>query len=130
MRSLAASRSRRVARGASIALFVALAGCAGARKAALRENAPDAPDRADGPSAPAEVSPSPEADSSSAVTVPLRASPPPDPALAREQERQLKEQVHAHVAQRMTHAAPATHNKVAKTVLKESSAARVDPLLV
>jgi soluble lytic murein transglycosylase-like protein len=123
MRSLAASHSGRMARLAIVATLVALAGCAGARKAALRE---DAPDRADVRPAFAEVSPSPEADSSSAVTAPL----PIDPAVAREQQRQLKEQVHAHVAQRMTHAAPATHNKVAKTVLKESSAAGVDPLLV
>ena len=126
MRSLSASRSGRMARLASVVILVALAGCAGARKAALRQDAPDASDRAGGLSAPAEVSPSPEADSSSAVSAPL----PTDPAVARKQERQLKEHVHAHVAQRMTRAAPATHSKVAKTVLKESRDAGVDPLLV
>ncbi len=107
-------------------MLAALAGCAGARKAALREDAPDRP------AAIAEAAPATEPSIPAQTVAPLPPPPPPptDPAVLREQERLVKEQVHAEIAQRMTRVAPGTHRKVAKTVLTESRAAGIDPLLV
>ena len=122
MRLGSASHPRRLADLATVVLLVVSAtGCAGARKAALRED----------PAAPPEVS-SPVAKDSTPTEIPVSAAP--DPGLEPIQEQVSPEQVEAHVraqvAQRMPAAATTTHRKVATTVLTESIRAGVDPLLV
>ena len=103
-----------------VLLVAAASGCAGTRKAALREDLAGAPDVA-----------------TPVVTVaPTEspAAPAPEPAPAPVEPQVSPEHVEAHVraqvAQRMPGAATTTHRKVASTVLTESTRAGVDPLLV
>jgi soluble lytic murein transglycosylase-like protein len=123
MRRRAASRHPGGLSGlvAILLLVVATTGCAGARRAAL-------PDDRVAPREIAAVDPIPTpADGSDA---PPAGDPEPqrvEPGIAPEH---VEAYVRAEVAQRMPAAATATHRRVATTVLRESSQAGVDPLLV
>jgi soluble lytic murein transglycosylase-like protein len=109
---------------AVVALLVASAtGCAGARKAALREDLAAAPEV---PALVADASP-PPAETSVEPTVEPPEQAPVEPEISPEH---VEAHVHAEVAQRMSGAAATTQRKVATTVLAESTRAGVDPLLV
>ncbi len=102
-------------------LVVAATGCAGTRKAALREDLSAPPDS---PAPVIAVETSAEAAATPAV------EPKQEPIQEQIPPEHVEAQVRAQVAKRMTAATTTTRRKVASTVLKESTRAGVDPLLV
>jgi Transglycosylase SLT domain len=102
-------------------LVLSATGCAGARKAALREDF-GAPPEASFPvvtvSTPTETSVRPDVE------------PKQEPIQEQVSPEHVEAHVRAQVAQRMPAATAITHRKVSTTVLRESTRAGVDPLLV
>jgi soluble lytic murein transglycosylase-like protein len=100
---------------ASVVLLLGATACAGAGRAALREELPalDVPAAAGRAEAPGEP-----------------AAPPAQEPVPQVSPEQVEAHVRAQVAQRMAGGATATHRRVATTVLSESARAGVDPLLV
>jgi soluble lytic murein transglycosylase-like protein len=122
MRPRSASHRGRLAHLASVVLLVASAtGCAGTRKAALREDLAAAPDV----SAPVVAVATP-----TETPVAPAVEPKQEPVQQQVSPEHVEAHVRAQVAQRMPGAATTTHRKVATTVLTESTRAGVDPLLV
>ena len=103
-----------------VLLVVSAAGCAGARKAALREDFAAAPC---GSTPVVTVAPT---EPSAGAAVP----PKQEPLQQQVSPEHVEAHVRAQVAQRMPRTATTTHRKVATTVLTESTRAGVDPLLV
>ena len=126
MRARAASRPpgrpRRLA--FAVLLVAAATGCAGTRKAALREDLAGAPD------VPASAVTAAPAESPAAPAAEAAAEPGPQPVEQPVSPEHVEAHVRAQVAQRMPGAATTTHRNVATTVLAESTRAGVDPLLV
>jgi soluble lytic murein transglycosylase-like protein len=101
-------------------LVVSATGCAGTRKAALREDLAAAPD-----ASPPVVTDTP-AETAVAPAVEVQQEPIPQQV----SPEHVEAHVRAQVAQRMPGATTTTHRRVATTVLAESTRAGVDPLLV
>lgn len=122
---LPASASRspgELARAAMVVLaLVSATGCAGARKAALREDLAAPPDVASRIGA---------VHAATEPTVGTALEPRQELIQEQVSPEHVEAHVRAQVAQRMPAAAIATHRKVATTVLTESTRAGVDPLLV
>lgn len=128
MWSRCVARHLRPALAFLLLLGAAGGGCAGTRRAALREDLATAAESA-------RPEPAPDAPAAEVVPPVAQAAEPEraaTPALAEEPipPEHVEAHVRAEVAQRMPGVAAATHRKVAATVLMESDRAGVDPLLV
>jgi soluble lytic murein transglycosylase-like protein len=126
MRARAASRLPDRAGRLATAVLLALAatGCAGTRRAALREDLAAAPD-VSAPGATIAPAERPAEPAAAPAAEPLQ-----QPVEQQVSPEHVEAHVRAQVAQRMPGAATTTHRNVATTVLAESTRAGVDPLLV